>query len=67
MSFDPYAIFIAMFFSLIGYAAWRYGKQTESERHLYLAIALMAYGYVVSNIWLSLGIGTALTVLLFWP
>jgi hypothetical protein len=31
------------------------------------AIALMAYGYFVSNAWLSFSIGAVLTLLLFFP
>lgn len=60
-------ILIAVFFSLVGFAAFRYGKKSEDTRSLFLGIALMAYGYFVSNAWLSLGIGVVLTLLLFFP
>ena len=60
-------IVIAIFFSLVGFAAFRYGKKNGEPRRLFLGIALMAYGYFVSNAWLSLGIGVLLTVLLFFP
>ena len=51
----------------MGFAAFRYGKKNAEPRHLFLGIALMAYGYFVTNVWLSLAIGTILTLLLFFP
>jgi len=64
---DPYAIFLSFFFSMVGWAAWRYGKATSSDRHMYLAVALMGFGYFISHFWAVLGIGSVLTLLLFWP
>jgi hypothetical protein len=61
------AIVIAVLFSLVGFAAFRYGKKNGEPRHLFLGIALMAYGYFVSNAWISLSIGAVLTFLLFFP
>jgi hypothetical protein len=58
---------VAIFFSLVGYAAFRYGKKNGEPRPLFLGIALMAYGYFISDVWLSLGIGAALTTLIFFP
>jgi len=66
-SFSLAGILIAVVFSLVGFAAFRYGKKNAEPRHLFLGIALMAYGYFVTNAWLSLGIGTVLTLLLFFP
>ena len=60
-------ILIAVLFGLIGFAAFRYGRKNDEPRPLFLGIALMAYGYFVTNAWLSLGIGTVLTLLLFFP
>jgi hypothetical protein len=60
-------ILIAVLFSLVGFAAFRYGKKNGEPRPLFLGIALMAYGYFVSNAWVSLGIGALLTLLLFFP
>ena len=60
-------ILIAVVFSLVGFAAFRYGRKNAEPRHLFLGIALMAYGYFVTNAWISLGIGTLLTLLLFFP
>jgi hypothetical protein len=60
-------ILVAVVFGLIGFFAFRYGKKNGEPRPLFLGIALMAYGYFVSNAWLSLGIGAILTLLLFFP
>jgi hypothetical protein len=66
-SFSFATIILAIFFGLIGFAAFRYGRKNAEPRQLFLGIALMAYGYFVSNAWVSLGIGTLLTLLLFFP
>ena len=60
-------IAIAIVFSLVGFAAYRYGKKNSEPRQLFLGIALMVYGYFVSNAWVSLSIGAVLTLLLFFP
>ena len=51
----------------VGFAAFRYGRKNGEPRPLVLGVALMAYGYFVSNAWLSLAIGAILTILLFYP
>jgi hypothetical protein len=65
--FSLATILLAVFFSLIGFLAFRYGKKNNEPRPLFLGIALMAYGYFVSNVWVSLGIGALLTLLIFFP
>jgi uncharacterized YccA/Bax inhibitor family protein len=65
--FSLATILIAVLFSLVGFAAFRYGRKNGEPRPLFLGIALMAYGYFVTNAWLSLGIGALLTLLLFFP
>ena len=60
-------ILLALLFGVVGLAAFRYGKKNGEPRPLFLGIALMAYGYFVSSVWLSLVIGSALTLLLFFP
>ncbi|MEP6995231.1 MAG: hypothetical protein ABI968_11965 [Acidobacteriota bacterium] len=51
----------------MGIAAFRYGKKNGEPRPLFLGVALMLYGYFFSNAWVSLAIGTVLTLLLFFP
>ncbi len=60
-------IVVAVFFGLVGFAAFRYGKKNGEPRQLFLGVALMAYGYFISNVWLSLAIGAILSLLLFFP
>ena len=64
---SPAAILIAVVFSVVGFIAFRRGRREGEPRPLFLGIALMAYGYFVSNPWASLGIGALLTLLLFFP
>jgi len=63
----PASIGVAILFSLVGFAAFRYGKKNGEPRPLFLGNALMAYGYFVSNVWVSAGIGALLTLSLFFP
>jgi len=65
--FSFYTIILAVLFGLVGFAAFRYGRKNSEPRPLLLGIALMAYGYFVSNAWISLAIGTVLTLALFFP
>ncbi len=65
--FSLATILIAVLFGLVGFAAFRYGRRNSEPRPLFLGIALMAYGYFVSNAWASFGIGALLTLLLFFP
>lgn len=42
-------------FSIIGYAAYRYGKKRETPVTKWLGVALMLYGYLVSDeLWMWL-------------
>jgi len=65
--FSLATILIAVLFGLIGFAAFRYGRKNDEPRPLFLGIALMAYGYFVTNAWVSFGIGALLTLLIFFP
>jgi MFS family permease len=62
-----YTILLAVLFGLVGFAAFRYGRKNHEPRPLFIGIALMAYGYFVSNAWVSLAIGSLLTLGLFFP
>lgn len=65
--FSLATILLAVLFGLVGFAAFRYGKKNAEPRPLFLGIALMAYGYFVTNAWISLAIGSVLTLLIFFP
>ncbi len=64
---SPANIFIAVMFSIVGLAAFRYGKKNGEARSLVLGALLMVYGYFVSDAWLSLLVGGVLTALIFYP
>jgi hypothetical protein len=52
---------IGMFvFSIVGYAAFRYGRKSDHPLTLWLGVALMLYPYVVSRTWLLYLVGFAL-------
>jgi hypothetical protein len=60
-------IAVAIVFGMVGFVAFRYGKKNGEARPLFLGVALMAYGYFVTNVWVSLAIGALLTLFLFFP
>lgn len=65
--FSLWTILLAVIFGLVGFSAFRYGKKNTEPRPLFLGIALMAYGYFVTDAWVSLAIGSVLTLLIFFP
>ena len=65
--FSLATILLAVLFGFVGFAAFRYGRKNQEPKPLFIGIALMAYGYFVTNAWVSLAIGTALTLALFFP
>jgi len=64
---SPGNICVVILFSLVGFAAFRYGKVNGEVRPMLLGVALMVYGYFVSNAWLSLLVGSVLTALILFP
>ena len=55
----------SILFSLIGYAAYRYGKKTSASTTRWLGMAIMLYPYVISTTWELYAVGTALCVGLY--
>jgi len=53
-------------FSLIGFAAWRYASKLQNYRQITIAIILMIFPYFIDDLWFLYGIGTTLTILLFY-
>jgi hypothetical protein len=56
----PAYIFGAIFFGIVGLAAWRYGRTHESAPIKWMAVALMLYPYLISRTWLLFAVGIAL-------
>ena len=52
-------------FSIIGYAAYRHGKNRPDATTKWIGIALMLYPYAVSETWLMYAVGAALCLWLY--
>lgn len=61
----PAYLFGLIVFGLIGYAAYRYGKQTSHDTSKWLGVVLMIYPYAIAETWQLYAVGTALTVVLY--
>lgn len=62
---SPSYLFGAIFFGLIGYAAYRYGKKASLDPVKWTGVALMLYPYAVSETWLLYLVGTGLCAALY--
>jgi hypothetical protein len=63
---SPGYLFGAFFFSLAGFAAWRYGKVVERPRTRWLGAVMMFYPYLVGRTWLLYLVGIALFAAMWW-
>lgn len=63
----PSAAYIAgaIFFSIVGYAGYRYGRKSGHNVPLWIGVALMLYPYVIAETWLMYAVGAALCVALY--
>ena len=59
---SPAYLFGGLLFSLVGLAAFRYGRRRDRWPTLSIGIALMLFPYVVSRTWLLYVIGIALCI-----
>lgn len=57
---SPTYLFGAVFFGIVGYAAYRHGKKSALPIVKWIGIVLMLYPYAVSSTWLLYAIGCAL-------
>ena len=55
----------AIFFGIIGYAAYRYGRKASLEGPRWIGLGLMLYPYLVSETWLMYAIGSGLCAALY--
>ncbi len=62
---SPAYIFGCIVFSLIGWAAYRVGKQREASKTRWLGLALMLYSYAVTDTKLMFAVGIALCAALY--
>ena len=54
-----------LLFSVVGFAAYRYGKKAPFPTAKWLGIALMLYPYLISETWLLYLVGVGLCVGLY--
>jgi hypothetical protein len=62
---SPGALFAALFFGLVGFAAFMYGRKQARFSAMTIGTALMVYPYFVSRAWLLWSIGVALCAALY--
>jgi hypothetical protein len=62
---SPAYLLGVVLFSIIGFAAYRYGKKASLERAKWIGIALMLYPYVISETWLLYAVGVGLCIGLY--
>lgn len=67
LNFDMGTMVVGVLFGIVGWSAWKYGRNISSARHMLLGVGLMAYAYFVPQLWLSILVGLVLTGFLFWP
>ena len=63
---SPAYLFGMVFFGILGFAAYRYGKKTEAAMTKWLGVALMLYPYAVSETWMLYAIGSALCIAIYF-
>jgi ABC-type transport system involved in multi-copper enzyme maturation permease subunit len=64
---SPGVLFAGLIFGLIGIAAFTYGRKSAQFRPMLIGVALMAFPYFVSGLWLLYAIGIGLCIVLyFW-
>ena len=56
----------AIFFSVIGIAAYRYGKKLSLPGPRWIGLALMLYSYVTPETWMMYAVGIGLCVALYY-
>ena len=62
---SPAYIIGVLLFSLIGFAAYRYGKKASLSRPKWIGVVLMFYPYAIGETWLLFVVGAALCIALY--
>ncbi len=66
LNFNPYNLLAGLIFGMLGWGAFRYGKQLDRWKPRVIGLALMFYPYFVSNAWLLWAVGVGLLVVLWF-
>jgi hypothetical protein len=56
----------ALLFSILGIAAYQYGKKAARPHIKWVGVALMLYPYVISDTGLLYGVGAGLCAAIYW-
>ena len=62
---SPAYLIGVILFSIIGYAAYRYGKKAEAATTKWIGVAIMLYPYAISETWQLYTVGVALCIGLY--
>jgi hypothetical protein len=62
---SPAYLFGMIVFSIIGYAAYRYGKKASNMTTKWVGVALMLYPYAISETWQLYAVGAGLCISLY--
>lgn len=62
---SPAYLIGVIFFSIVGYAAYRFGKKAAEASTKWIGVALMLYPYAVSETWMMYAVGVGLCVGLY--
>lgn len=63
---SPAALFASILFSLLGFAAFSYGRKTVHVPAMAIGLVLMLFTYFIDTIWLVYLIGGLLCVALYF-
>ena len=63
---SPAYLIGALFFGIIGYAAYRYGKKISNQTTKWIGVVLMFYPYLISATWMMYVVGVSLCVGLYF-
>ena len=61
------ALIVGVFFGLIGFSLFMYGKKSQEMQPMLIGVALMVYPYFVSSVLWSVLVGIGLIALMWWP
>ena len=66
MSLDPASLIASLLVSSVGFVLFEYGRRMRRVPQIGVGIVLLIYPYFVDNVWVMLGIGVILLVILWF-
>jgi hypothetical protein len=66
MSFEPASLITSLLVSSVGFVLFEYGRRMRRVPQIGIGIVLLIYPYFVDNVWVMLGIGVILLVILWF-